>query len=190
MLHPEQITGVILAGGKSRRFGSNKALCEYGDKTFLRHLINLVRPYTKEVVIAGCYPEYNEKGIPVLQDVYPDMGPVGGIYTALGESGTPWILVLTCDMPLISKEIIMLLLASGRGEEVIGWQHDAVDALFPLLIAKTVLPDIEKAIELKQCRVKQLFERERSRKILIPDALLSRFANINTQEDYKNIIYD
>lgn len=190
MLHPEQITGVILAGGKSRRFGSNKALCKYGDKTFLRHLIDLIRPYTREVVIAGCHPEYHEEGIPVLQDAYPDMGPVGGIYTALRQSGTPWILALTCDMPLISKEVIMLLLASGRGEEVIGWRHDAVAVLFPMLIAKTALPDIERAIESKRYRVKQLFERGRSRKIPIPDTLLPRFANINTREDYKNAIYD
>ena len=56
MLHPEDITGVVLAGGKSSRFGSNKALSRYGESYFLQHIVRKIQPYTKEVVVAGFYP--------------------------------------------------------------------------------------------------------------------------------------
>lgn len=187
MLHPEQITGVVLAGGKSSRFGSNKALCKYGDKYFMHHIIELMRPYTKEIVISGYRPEYEDIEITILKDEYPDIGPIGGIYTALKESTTPWILVLTCDMPLVSKEIIMMMLASCKGDNIIGWQHDKIFTTFPLLISKSALPAINNAINEKRYRIKQMFEIGNSRKIIIPDALLPNFANINTQDDYKEL---
>jgi len=188
MLHPEEITGVVLAGGKSTRFGANKALSKYGEKSFLQHIIEQLQPYTKEVVISGFYPEYQNMGITVLEDKFPEIGPLGGIYTALAYTTTPWILVLTCDMPLISNEVIMHMLAAGRGENVIGWNHDKNIGIFPLLISKNILPYLEKAIEAKQYRVRQIFDWGSSRIITIPEEWQRLFANINSQEEYKNIL--
>ncbi len=188
MLHPEQITGVVLAGGKSSRFGSNKALHKYGESDFLNHIINLLRPYTKATLIAGHYPEYENKAAVVLKDEHPNIGPLGGIHTALKHSTTPWILVLTCDMPLISSEVIMMMLASIRGESIMGWSHKSVFTTFPLLISTEALQYIEEAIGKQQYRIKQLFEWGISRKIVIPEALLPKFANINTIEDFKELI--
>ena len=188
MLHPDEITGVVLAGGKSSRFGSNKALSKYGDETFLKHITALLQPYAKEVVISGSYPEYESFGAAVLEDKISETGPLGGIYTALLYSSTPWILVLTCDMPFITNEIIMHMLAAGKGENVIGWNHAENIGIFPLMVSKNALPDIEKAIEKKQYRIKQIFNRENTRRITIPDQWEHFFANINSQEDYKNTI--
>ena len=188
MLHPEEITGVVLAGGKSSRFGSNKALSKYGNKTFLQHITRQLQPYTKEVVIAGSYPEYESIGIPVLEDKLSGIGPLGGIYTALLYSSTPWILILTCDMPFISNEIIMHMLAAGRGENIIGWNHDKNIGVFPLLVSKNIFPFLETAIEAKQYRVKEIFHWSSSQIITIPEKWQPLFANINSQEEYKNAI--
>lgn len=188
MLHPEQITGVVLAGGKSSRFGSNKALHKYGESDFLNHIINLIRPYSKEILIAGYYPEYNDIGIPVLEDEYPNIGPLGGIYTALKQCTTPWIMVLTCDMPLISSEVIMMMMASGSGESILGWHHESIFNTFPIIVSKEALPYIENAVQSGIYRIRQLFEWGISKKIRIPEPLLHKFANINTLDDYKDII--
>jgi Molybdopterin-guanine dinucleotide biosynthesis protein A len=184
MLHPEDITGVILAGGKSSRFGSNKALSLYKEQSFLMHIIEQVQPYTKEVVVAGFYPEYENIGVPVLKDRFVNAGPLGGIYTALTYSTTPWVLVLTCDMPLMTNKIIRHMLAVGRGESIIGYNV----SIFPLLISKCILPYLETAMEMKQYKVKQLVEWGNSKMITIPEEWKHLFANINTIEEYKKII--
>ena len=80
------------------------------------------------------------------------------------------------------------MLAAGKGENVIGWNHAENIGIFPLLVSKNALPDIEKAIEKKQYRIKQIFNRENTRRITIPDQWEHFFANINSQEDYKNTI--
>ena len=188
MLHPEDITGVVLAGGKSSRFGSNKALSLYGESSFLQHLIHKIQPYTKEVVVAGFYPEYETLGVPVLKDVVSESGPLGGILTALTYSTTPWILVLTCDMPLITSEIIMQMLAVGRGETIIGWKHESTPGVFPLLLSKSLLPDIEEAVKEKRFRVKQLFDWGNACLIPIPEELHHLFANINNREEYNRTL--
>lgn len=188
MLHPKEITGVVLAGGKSSRFGSNKALSLYDGKSFLKHIIELIQPYTKEVVVAGFYPEYEDIGIPVLEDKTENIGPLGGIYTALTYCTTPWILVLTCDMPLLTEEIIKEMMAIAKDQNMIGWNNDKSGGVFPLLISKNILPNLEKAIEKKQYRVKQLFEWDNSLIMAIPEKWDCLFANINNQQEYKNIL--
>lgn len=188
MLHPEEITGVVLAGGKSSRFGSNKALSRFRNESFLQHIAELARPYTKEVVIAGFYDEYQEMGMPVLKDRLPGIGALGGIYTALTYSSTPWILVMTCDMPLLTKEVIMHMMAVGRGEHVIGWKYTDNIGIFPLLLSKAIIPRLEEAIGKEQYRVKQLFEWGKCNLTTIPEDWRNLFVNINTPEDYKNSI--
>lgn len=188
MLHPDQVTGVVLAGGKSSRFGSNKALCEIEGFSFLQYIITKLKPYTYEIVISGSQQEYNNLGVSVLSDEFENIGPIGGIYTALKYCTTPWLLVFTCDMPLISNEVIMHLLASGRGERVIGWNFEEQQGLFPLLISKGVLNDIKKMIDMQQYRIKQLLQLDNSKIIDIPQEWQHYFTNINTYEEYKQII--
>lgn len=188
MLHPNDITGIVLAGGKSSRFGSNKALSTYSGKSFLEHIIQQMGPYTGGVIISGFYPEYENLGVPVLNDLYTEAGPLGGIYTALTYCTTPWMLVLTCDMPLITSEIIMHMLAAGRGENVVGWSLNHNIEVFPLLVSKNIIPYLEIAMRMKRYNVKQLFEWSSSKIIPIPKEWECLFANINTCKEYKKII--
>lgn len=189
MPDPKAITGVVLAGGKSSRFGSNKALCRFGNQDFLSHSIDLLRNFTTEVIISGYYPEYLDKEITVLEDEYLGIGPLGGIYTALKQSSTTWILVVTCDMPLISQAVITKLLqAINEKTDIIGWHHETLFTTFPMLISKKMLLYLEEIIQSGKYRVKQLYDWDRSHRIMISDELLPNFANINTQKEYKEII--
>ena len=185
MIHPKEITGVVLAGGKSSRFGSNKALCKYDDSTFVALSVKLLSQYTQEVVIAGHYSEYETLGVKILKDKYKSIGPLGGIYTALEYAKTDWALIVTCDMPLITNEIIMYMLASGKGENIISWKYRDRAMVFPLLISKTKLLDIEEAIQNKKYRMKEIIDVNDALLLPIPDNWINHFSNINTQEEYK-----
>jgi len=193
MLYSHEITGVILAGGKSSRFGCNKALSDYNGATFLQQIAGRLRPFVKEVVIAGFRPEYAEykdAGIPILADKIEGIGPLGGIYTALEYSRTPWILVMTCDMPLVSNEIIARMMAV-TDENVTGWEQDKSGesgGVFPLLISRKAIPRVEEIIANGRYSVKQLFEGGHSKLMTIPDELRRSFVNINNQEEYQNLL--
>lgn len=187
MLHPNDITGVVLAGGRSSRFGSNKALSEFSGKSLLQNSIELLIPYAKEVVVSGSYPEYETLKRTVLEDEIPEIGPMGGIYTALKQCTTNWLLILTCDMPLISAEIIEQMLHTYEKGDVIGWIHGENGGPFPLLISKNITLWVEQSIKEKKQSVKQLFKWEKAYQIAIPDEWSDRFTNINTPQDYKKV---
>lgn len=188
MLHPNDITGIVLAGGRSSRFGSNKALSEFSGKSFLQNSVELLIPYTQQVVVSGSYPEYETLQLPVLKDEIPGIGPMGGIYTALKQCTTDWFLILTCDMPLISAPIITQMLNAYDQGDVIGWNQGENGGPFPLLISKDVIQWIEKNIREKKYSVKQLFQWKKSYCLNISDEWSSCFVNINTLHDYKKIV--
>lgn len=188
MLHRDQITGVILAGGKSSRFGSNKAFCEIEGSTFVQNIISKLKPYTQEVILSGSKDIYKNLDIPVIPDQFENIGPIGGIYSALHYSSTPWILVCTCDMPLISGGIIMKLLTSVEEQKMIAWNFEDQRGLFPLLISKDMLVVVEEMIRTKQYRIKNLLQNENTMILDIPQEWQHLFVNINTYEEYKQII--
>lgn len=172
-----------MAGGKSSRFGSNKALSEYGGKTFLQCAISRLQPYVGELVVSGFYKEYENLNIPILKDDIADIGALGGIYTALKHCHTPWILVLTCDMPMISNGLIERMLVNAQDKKVIAWKHDKSVGVFPILISKDMLADVGDMIDNERYRVKQLFDRADAELINVPEEWKDCFANINRKED-------
>lgn len=185
MIKPNDITGVVLAGGKSSRFGSNKALCMQEGKSFVQLAIELLKPFAKEVVVAGFYPEYSQLNVPILKDELPHIGPLGGIYTALNYCSTPWMLVATCDMPNMKPLVIEQLLAQRKEEEkIIGWGSSQHAVSFPLLISTEIMPDLQQCINQEEYRVKRLFEKDYAKTINIPEQWMSYFANINRQVEH------
>jgi len=86
------LSAAIIAGGKSRRFGSPKALAVLGNSTLIDYAIHTAGAISEEIIIS--YGEENlfaGKTIPVIPDAIPDCGPLGGIYTVLLHAKTPWV---------------------------------------------------------------------------------------------------
>jgi molybdenum cofactor guanylyltransferase len=113
--HPEvdDLTAFILAGGKSTRMGSNKALATFGRQTLLEHAIKLVRALSPEVLIVGPAAIYSGYGA-VVEDTFRDRGPLGGIQAALQASATELNLILAVDMPLIEARFLKYLANHAR----------------------------------------------------------------------------
>ncbi|SFP74681.1 molybdenum cofactor guanylyltransferase [Sphingomonas rubra] len=102
-----RLLGAVLAGGRSSRFGSNKAEARLGGLTLVEHAAAALRPYVDEVVVIGA-------GIGGLPDLpRPDLGPLGGIAAALDHAagrGFACVLTIGCDMPEVPGALIEALL--------------------------------------------------------------------------------
>jgi len=105
-----KITGIILAGGKSSRMGRDKGLIELNNKPLINYTIEALKPYCDQILISSNSKEYKSLGYPVYEDKIKNCGPMGGIYSSLLHSFTLKNMVLSCDMPLISTELIRYVL--------------------------------------------------------------------------------
>jgi molybdate transport system ATP-binding protein len=110
----ERILGVVLAGGKSRRMGRDKGLMEVDGKRMAQHSLDALEALTDARLIVSKNPSYAEFGVPIVPDLWPDHGPLGGILTAFLASDADEILVLPCDMPYMEEKVLRGLL-DGRG---------------------------------------------------------------------------
>jgi molybdopterin-guanine dinucleotide biosynthesis protein A len=110
MGNKNKITGIILAGGKSSRMGTNKALLQYEGVTFIQHIINIMKPLVNQIIIVGRPEEYTDYSYKCVDDIYSNSGPVAGIHAGLEHSTTPYNMVLSCDVPLITEPILKELI--------------------------------------------------------------------------------
>ena len=106
-----EISGIILAGGKGLRLGRDKALETINGRDLLHRVVSRLSFLESDIVIVatekqrlswfGDYP-----GVKIVTDIYPDKGPLGGIYTGLVTSDTRYNLVVACDMPFLSQPLL------------------------------------------------------------------------------------
>lgn len=182
-------TGVILAGGKSSRFGENKALATLKDQPLIKFPSNAIaRLFDDLLLITNTPEEYRFLGWPMVSDTYKDSGPLAGIHAALKATSRPKIFVAGCDMPFLDEKLIAYLCANAA-------DYDAVlprtaSGLEPLhaVYSKNLLPAIAEALEngqrkihrfLANVNVKEVEEGE----ILSVTGNLDSFRNVNTPED-------
>lgn len=104
------ITGIILAGGKSSRMGTDKGFVIYKNKAFVQHIIEALQPLVDEIIIVSNNPDYDFFGFKRVNDLIENAGPVAGIYSGLQYSKTENNLVISCDVPLINSETLSLLI--------------------------------------------------------------------------------
>lgn len=112
------LTGFILAGGKSQRMGRDKAFVLLQGRTLLTRALELARGVAGEVRIVGDRAKFAAFA-PVVEDVFPGCGPLAGIHAALRASQTDLNLMLAVDLPLIPPELLQYLVARARAASAI-----------------------------------------------------------------------
>ena len=101
------ITGIILSGGKSTRMGENKSLMKINGKTIIEHVNDLIQSLFSNVILISNNPdEYEFLGIKIYKDIFPGMGPLAGIHSGLKNSSTQKNFIISCDIPLMTPEMI------------------------------------------------------------------------------------
>jgi molybdopterin-guanine dinucleotide biosynthesis protein A len=104
------ITGIILAGGRSSRFGSNKALALLEGETLIGRACRVLSSLFDEVIIITNRPEeYDFLAFKKFPDIYPGSGPMSGIHSALKNTGTVAVFTAACDMPLLDERLIRFM---------------------------------------------------------------------------------
>src|SRR5208282_3873140 len=112
-----QSSGFVLAGGASKRMGQYKALLPYRGTTLVEHVAKTVSEAVGSAIVIGDPERLPQIAFQVVPDELPGCGPASGVYTALRVTKTDWNLVVACDMPAISVEILRELLRRAESAE-------------------------------------------------------------------------
>ncbi|UZD21496.1 molybdenum cofactor guanylyltransferase [Algoriphagus halophytocola] len=180
-----EISAYILCGGKSKRMQSEKGLVLYKGKPFIRWIIEAVMPVTSNIILVTSNGDYELIGLPMIEDVYADKGPVGGIHTALQHSKTDRNLILSCDVPKITTELIRNLVSeSGKSEASLTFLHDGKND-YPLLgvyrkSAKKAFAEAIIADRLKLCPLVNLMSHQ---KLCVNSQQKALVQNINSRAE-------
>jgi molybdopterin-guanine dinucleotide biosynthesis protein A len=115
---PADLTGVVLAGGRSRRMGADKALLDLGGAPMIRRVLDALAASCAHVlIVAKDAQAYAALGVPVVIDVVPDQAPLVGLCAGLRAATTPWVFAAACDLPFLSPAAVRLLADAAEGHD-------------------------------------------------------------------------
>lgn len=107
----QNVTGIILAGGKSKRMGKEKGLVELQGKKLINYVIEALDPIAENIIISSNTKAYHYLEYEAIPDIYPNSGPMGGIYSCIKHSSNKKNLVVSCDIPFITADLLNSILA-------------------------------------------------------------------------------
>jgi molybdopterin-guanine dinucleotide biosynthesis protein A len=184
-----QVTGFVLAGGRSSRMGSNKALLTLNGKLLIEHTKGILDSVCGKVFILGQRDLYGRFGL-CYEDVYPDCGPLSGIHAALLNSPTEWSLITAVDTPFITAEFLKYLVGRAVNSSAMVTAPCVGGQVQPLctVFHHSFLPIVEAALKAGRYKVEPLFPKDQT--LILGEAELDQFAlaaemfeNLNTPED-------
>jgi len=186
----QPITAFILAGGKSTRMGTDKALLLLGGRPLIAHALDLARSAADEVKIIGDPGKFSRYG-DVIRDVYADRGPLGGIHAALSSTRTDWNLILGVDLPFVTKQFVNYLAETAQASGATVTVASADGGLQPLcaIYRKQFGAIAERALAAGRNKIDALFA-ETSVRLISEEELAgngvssSIFRNLNTPEEW------
>lgn len=184
------VTAFILAGGKSTRMSVDKAFVDYDGRTLLARALDLARSVTPDVRIVGSQEKFAPFA-PVVEDVFRDCGPLGGIHAALRASLTELNVMLAVDTPFVSWAFLQYLITQARGAPEATVVVPRVDGGWQPLCAiyrREFAGAAENVLRTGRNRIDLLFDVVRTR--VIEEEELERegfspaiFRNLNTPEE-------
>jgi molybdenum cofactor guanylyltransferase len=188
MSEHHEITVIILAGGKSTRMKTDKGLIYFGNITLIEHVIQSVKKITDHIIIITQNPAYEKYGYPCYPDVFKDKGALGGIYSGLDHSSAQKNLVVGCDMPFLSENLLTSLINKCGDEDVLLTEHR--DQAEPLcaIYDKNCITHIRSQLEQNQLKITAALEGLKTRLISFDNEDWfegNEFTNINSIEELK-----
>ncbi|WP_299899225.1 molybdenum cofactor guanylyltransferase [uncultured Aquimarina sp.] len=179
------ITGIILAGGKSSRMGEEKGLKLHLGKPFISYIIEALETITNKIFIITKNEDYEVFGYPCISDDFPNLGPVGGIYTGLKNTLTSQNLILSCDIPFITPSVLQeLVLKSDSDYDVITYEKTPLVSLYK----STVLPTFLESIRQNRLSLFRTMAALKVKNVPIRNDIRPFLENINTQQQYQEAI--
>ena len=187
------VSGIVLAGGLSRRLGRDKAVEPVGGEPLINRVIGRLSEVTGDlVVVVNDARRGSQLPLPdsarLAVDLYPGAGSLGGIFTGLTSAEGEWGLVVACDMPFLNLELLGHMLSLRDGYDVVVPVLEGRPEPTHAAYSKECLPHIERRLQAKELKIARFFDDIRVK--YVPQEDVSKldsdylsFMNVNTQED-------
>ena len=183
------LTVAIMAGGQSSRMGMDKSFVLFEGRPMIEVVIDAVAGLGDETLLITNKPdEYAHLNLPMVSDVYPDHGSLGGIFTAVHAASHPHTLVVACDMPWLNRPLLEHMIALRESADVIVPRWEKYPEPLHAIYSKACLNPIEAKLKEKRLKITGFFgevdvqfvDREEIERF---DRNGRSFANINSPED-------
>lgn len=190
------LTGAILAGGKSRRYGKNKALEIFQGERLIDRGVESLRPFCDPLlVVVNELSPYYDVHATLVRDVFAHQGPLGGIYTALLFSPHEWVFARATDMPVFVPEMLQMMLGVKEGCDAVVPLHGQYYEPLLALYHRRCIPAIADLLGGPERQIIAFFKRIRVKAIEEKawrgvDAQGISFRNINTPDDWEGLAWN
>ncbi len=150
----------ILAGGKSKRMGQDKAFLDVAGQLVIERILEKVLPLSDDVFISTNAPQkYQQFGLRIVKDIYPGKAALGGIYSAIQAAKHDYVLVVACDMPFLNSQLLNYLINLAPTADVIAPlivppQPETMHTIY----SKKCVPAIEPKLHQNKLRIIGFFE--------------------------------
>ncbi len=192
----ENITAVVLAGGRSSRMGRNKAFLKLGHKTMIETIVESLQKIFRNVIVVTNTPEKYTmlNQVEFIQDIIDtkEKKSLIGLYSGLVASKTDYVFVTGCDMPFVNIEFIKYMIESIKDEDiVVPFCYDHYEPLYAIY-GKRCIPGFKELIEKNKFKIIDIFKNLNVKEIQKSeirkfDKNTLCFKNINTYEQYMEI---
>jgi molybdopterin-guanine dinucleotide biosynthesis protein A len=188
------LTGAVLAGGRSLRYGRNKALEGFAGKSLIeRAVVSLSGFCAPVLVVVNDLTPYLSLRATLVQDLVRDQGPLCGIYTALLFSPHDWVFTKATDMPFLEVDLVKMMCASMDGcDAVVPLLNHRAEPLLALY-SRSCLPSIAAAMEKGERKITSFYPKVKVRELreaewrtVDPEGM--SFKNINTPEALNELL--
>lgn len=183
-------SAAILAGGKSSRFGQDKGLTTFRDAPLVTRVIEVFEEMKLPTFIVSNDAAYQSFGLPVYADEHKEIGPLGGLHTALKNASTTHCFCAACDMPFLDKRLFESMIEFADFEAVVPRHNGRPEPLLGLYKTEA-LPKLEALIQQKKYRMSEAVEHLAHHWLDIDENTvfyqLNLFANINSREDWRRL---
>ena len=188
MANKKNITGIILAGGKSSRMGTDKGFLLFNKKPFVQYSIDALKPLVSEIMIVSDNPDYDIFGLKRVNDITKNAGPVAGISSGLEASSNKFNLILSCDIPLISSEILQKLIDTIDNEyQIIQVESQGKSMPLIALYKKEVASTFNSCLKNGERRLRIAIKSCKSKNIILEKEHEFLTMNVNTQNELKAV---
>lgn len=189
----DDVSGVILAGGKSSRYGKNKAFIKINGIPLIEKVITVMGSVFQELIIITNTPhKYSHLRLPVYKDLIEGLGPLGGIFTGLTAISKDAGFFVACDMPSLNRELLRHMVeCKDDFDAVVPRISGKMEALYALY-RNTCLPAIRRQIDSREYQIFRFFSEVSVRyvdegEIRQFDPELRSFFNVNTPQELQEI---
>jgi len=186
----EEITGIVLSGGRSGRLGQEKGLTEFNGKPLIAWSVEILKPLCDKIIISANnqLEDYGSFGYEIIEDQIKNIGPMGGLLACLGMSETRYNFILSCDTPFVPSELFTFLLHSIENfQAAIPVHHGNYFEPLSAVYSTNVIWELQHCVDKGTFKMIDFLEKINTKKVFIGASEQfyndEMFVNMNTKKD-------